>query len=198
MYKTFSAIELKGDVLDLGGTKDASYHALFSGSKKFTTANIAGERDIDCNLEEKFPIKDATYDTAILINLLEHIYHAGGAVKETFRVLRPGGLIVIAVPFLIQIHPCPRDHWRFTGETLKMLLADAGFGNIKIEEVGSGPFSACAQLLHNVLHFDILRALSVLIARGLDALIHKFDHKGSYGVSRYPLAYVVTATKATL
>lgn len=197
MYKTFSGITLKGEVLDLGGTKDASYHALFAGSKKFTTANIAGNRDIDCNLEEKFPMSDATYDTAILINLLEHIYHAESAVKETFRVLKPEGMVVIAVPFLIQVHPCPRDHWRFTGETLRMLLTDAGFVNIEIQEVGSGPFGACAQLLHNVLHFDVLRIISVYIARALDALVHQLDRNGFYGASRFPLAYVVVATKPT-
>lgn len=195
MYKVFSGIELKGEVLDLGGTRDASYHTLFAGSKKFTTANIAGERDIDCNLEEKIPINDAKFDTVILINLLEHIYNTDLVLHEIFRVLTPGGMVVIAVPFLIQIHPSPRDHWRFTGETLQMLLAEVGFSNIYIKEVGTGPFGACAQLLHGVLHFDILRFISVLIARLLDAMLHKIDRKGSYGVSRYPLAYVVTATK---
>lgn len=195
MYKIFSEIELKGEVLDLGGTKNASYHALFAGSKKFTTANIAGERDIDCDLEEKIPIGDAKFDTVILINLLEHIYHTNLVVHEIIRVLKPGGLVVVAVPFLIQVHPSPRDHWRFTGETLHTLLTEVGFANIHVKEVGSGPFGACAQLLHGVLHFDILRLISMLIARALDAVLHKIDSKGSYSVSRYPLAYVVTATK---
>lgn len=195
MYKEFESITLSGDVLDLGGTTKAAYRDLFKGWKSITSANIGGERDIDCNLEEKFAIEDAKYDGVLLINTLEHVYDTKNVLSESFRVLKAGGKIVIAVPFLIPVHPSPRDHWRFTRDTLERLLADEHFSDIVIKETGDGPFSAATTMIHGALHFEFLRTASSAVAYFCDSVVHRFDKNGSYSTTRYPLGYVVTASK---
>lgn len=195
MYKEFKHITLSGDVLDLGGTKQADYLTLFKGWKTMTSANIGGDRDIDCNLEEKFAIESEKYDGVLLINTLEHVYDTKNVLSESFRVLKGGGTIVIAVPFLIPVHPSPRDHWRFTRDTLERLLKDEHFTNITIKETGDGPFSAAATMIHGALHFEILRGATFVIAGLLDAILHRVDKKGSYDVGHYPLGYIITAVK---
>ena len=195
MYKEFKSITLSGDVLDLGGTKEARYRELFKGWKSITSANIGGERDIDCDLEQKFPIEDAKYDGVLLINTLEHVFDTKNVLSESFRVLKSGGKIVIAVPFLIPVHPSPRDHWRFTRDTLERLLRDEHFTDIDIKETGDGPFAAAATMVHNALHFSLLRSLVFAFARICDAILHRFDRNGSYTIERYPLGYVLTAQK---
>ncbi len=195
MYKEFEHITLSGDVLDLGGTTKAAYRELFKGWESITSANIGGERDIDCDLEENFPIEDAKYNGVLLINTLEHVYNTKNVLSESFRVLKGGGMIVIAVPFLIPVHPSPRDHWRFTRDTLERLLKDEHFTDINIKETGDGPFAAAATMVHNALHFAILRLLVFALARVCDFVLHRLDRNGSYGIDRYPLGYVLTAKK---
>ena len=195
MYKEFEHITLSGDVLDLGGTTKAAYRELFKGWESITAANIGGERDIDCNLEKKFPIEDAKYNGVLLINTLEHVYDTKNVLSESFRVLKGGGMIVIAVPFLIPVHPSPRDHWRFTRDSLERLLKDEHFTDITIKETGDGPFAAAATMVHNALHFAILRSLVFALARVCDFVLHRLDRNGSYGIDRYPLGYVLTAKK---
>ncbi len=195
MYREFTSIPLSGDVLDLGGTKGSGYHNLFKGWSTISTANIGGDRDIDCNLENIFPIENEKYDCVLLINTLEHIYNTKNVLSESFRVLKKGGQIVIAVPFLIPVHPSPHDYWRFTRDTLRQLLDDEQFTDIVIKETGDGPFGAAATMIYGPLHFEFLRFLVAQIARCCDALLRRFDRKASYGVDRYPLGYILTANK---
>jgi SAM-dependent methyltransferase len=44
------------------------------------------------------PLPDASVDVAILLNVLEHIEDDGTAVRQLYRILRPGGLAVVEVP----------------------------------------------------------------------------------------------------
>ncbi len=46
----------------------------------------------------KLPFPDMTFDVVTMLDVLEHIRDEGGAVAELMRVLRPGGLALIAVP----------------------------------------------------------------------------------------------------
>ena len=88
-YKKLSQVQLNGNVLDLGGIKDAEYHKIIKGSNIFTTANINKDTnpDILLNLEDnRLPIEAEVYDFVTLINLLEHIYNYDSLIKESFRV----------------------------------------------------------------------------------------------------------------
>jgi SAM-dependent methyltransferase len=44
------------------------------------------------------PLPDAFVDVAVLLNVLEHIDHHEAAAAHLFRIIRPGGAIVIEVP----------------------------------------------------------------------------------------------------
>ena len=136
-------ITLSGSVIDLGGGKDSGYRRIFKGEYTVTSANLDGHAttDIHCDLEEPLPIADRTYNNVLLINVLEHIYHARELMAETARIITPGGKLVIAVPFLFPVHPSPSDYWRFTGETLKRLCADAGYTDVVVTPLAAGVLS---------------------------------------------------------
>lgn len=77
------------------------------------------------------PLPDACLDAASLANVLEHIGDDVQAVKQVFRMLRPGGVAVIEVPagpHLFDVYDKQLMHFRrYSQRGLHKLLADAGF-----------------------------------------------------------------------
>ncbi len=53
-------------------------------------------------------------------------------VDESFRLLRPGGALVLQVPFRWRVHEAPYDHFRFTRFGLQHLLRNAGYEDFEI------------------------------------------------------------------
>jgi len=79
------------------------------------------------------PIKDDSFDCVFCTGTLEHVRDPWQAVRELHRIVRPGGVIHIDVPFIQGFHPDPTDYWRFTLDGLRLLCQD-------FEELASGTF----------------------------------------------------------
>jgi SAM-dependent methyltransferase len=196
MYEEFKRIELHGSVLDIGGAKGAVYQALLKGTHTIIVANVDPKYgfDVRCDLEEPLPMENESFDAVLAVNILEHIFNYQNVLRESYRVLRSGGTFVLAVPFLLQLHPTPHDYWRFSGESLELLLQNTGFASIFVRTVGSGVFSATHQLHHGLYRYGLIRKLASWWHGRLDAILGRLG-AGAYGPERYPLGYVVTAKK---
>lgn len=92
-------------------------------SKGFT--NIKKINDI------KLPFKNNSFDTAVALDVLEHIEEDEGALKEWHRVLKKGGKVLITVPayqWLWSEHDeSLHHHRRYTLSELHRKLNQAGF-----------------------------------------------------------------------
>src|SRR6478609_5632858 len=103
---------LKGKVMDIGGKK-GNKRGLFDIGKfssDVTYANIEKKDNPDILADATdIPVGDATYDTAILGEVLEHVPEPKAVLKEAYRILRPGGKLLITVPFLYPVHADPYD-----------------------------------------------------------------------------------------
>ncbi len=60
------------------------------------------------------PFKDAVFDAVISEAVLEHVKNPTQVVAEMHRVLKPGGYVCAAVPFLQGFHASPHDYQRYT------------------------------------------------------------------------------------
>lgn len=70
------------------------------------------------------PFEDNSKDAFLCLAVLEHVENPIRAVDELYRTLKPGGKLLIYVPFLYYYHAHEGyygDYWRFTKDTLKML-----------------------------------------------------------------------------
>lgn len=71
------------------------------------------------------PFKDNTIDAILCISVLEHVLDPRQAIKEMYRVLKPGGYCFVYVPFLFYYHAEKgyfADYWRFTKDILPILF----------------------------------------------------------------------------
>ena len=51
-----------------------------------------------CSNSEALPFPKASFERVIMVDALHHVIHQGGTAREMYRVLKPGGRIVIEEP----------------------------------------------------------------------------------------------------
>lgn len=94
----------------------------------------------------KIPLADASVDSAMLTEVLEHCPEPWVVLKEARRVLKPGGLLFFTVPYIWPLHDAPYDFFRYTPFALEKLLAEAGFADVKLQALG-GWNASLAQMI---------------------------------------------------
>jgi len=76
---------------DTGATVKA--YDLFPGQNKFATTQV---QKID--LQQKFPIEDASIDLAICCETIEHLPNQYFLFQEVSRIIKPGGVFILTTP----------------------------------------------------------------------------------------------------
>ena len=117
----------------------------------------------------EIPTEDATFDTALCTAVLEHLEEPERAIRECFRVLKPGGRAIYTVPFIWHLHEEPRDFFRYSKYGLQYLFGKAGFEVVEVNAL-SGFWVTFGQLfVYNIYRFNRgpLRWLRVIDALGL-------------------------------
>jgi len=95
---------------------------------------------------KRMPFAASSFDCAIGTEVLEHCPEPEIVLKETWRVLKPGGVFFFTVPFLWNLHEVPHDHYRYTPFSLERHLKNSGFGKVEIHATG-GWHASMAQML---------------------------------------------------
>lgn len=90
------------ETLDIDPSADATYTADLCA----TNDHVPAER----------------FDCVFCTEVLEHTLQPFDAVDELYRLLRPGGRLLISTPFNFRIHGPLPDCWRFTEYGLRQLL----------------------------------------------------------------------------
>lgn len=70
----------------------------------------------------RFP--DGSFNAVACWSVLEHVPEPHKAISEMRRVLRPGGVIWVQLPFLFPYHAAPHDYWRVTPSGLRVWMRD--------------------------------------------------------------------------
>lgn len=93
--------------------------------------------DFVADIRDMALVRSGEYDLVLCSQVLEHIAEPDKAIRELIRVLRPGGKLVLTVPFLSRLHEEPFDYFRFTEHGLRVLLENVGFQVREVLPAGS-------------------------------------------------------------
>ena len=92
---------------------------------------------------------DASFDTVLCIQVLEHVVEPLRMVSEIGRVLRKGGKAVFLVPQTSTMHMAPKHYYNFTRFWIEEAIRRAGLELVDLQPIG-GRFSSTAS---HFVHF---------------------------------------------
>lgn len=99
-----------------GGGKDlADLRPLFPGAEYIGSDMRPGDGvDVVADAQSLPWDWAGRFDLVLCIDTIEHVRDAWQACREFRRVLRPGGLCIVATVFSCGVHGHPHDYWRPT------------------------------------------------------------------------------------
>lgn len=130
---------VRGDVFDLG-CGEQPYREFFSARFSRYIGVDWGESpheltaDVVTDLNLPLPFPDGCADTILSLSVIEHLSEPQQLLKESARMLRPGGHLLLQVPFMWRIHEAPHDFFRYTRFGLEKMCRTAGFDQVRVEE----------------------------------------------------------------
>jgi SAM-dependent methyltransferase len=141
------------------------------------------------------PFADASFDAALMFEVLEHVTDPAAAVGELYRVLKPSGVLLLSTPWSLEIHDAPGDYYRFTEHGLHHLLA--AFAHVEVHTRGGYVHAALAPWvrLHRSPHgFDRLVGYAALaLVSGARPALHALDKRVRW--SALTTGYLVKAER---
>jgi SAM-dependent methyltransferase len=154
----------KGDFLDMGcGNKP--YEGLY---KPITTSQIGCDIvqsdqntvDVICPATD-LKFENNRFDSVLCTQVLEHVFEHDKLMSEAFRVLKPGGNLILTVPFAWELHEEPYDFFRYTKHALKQLFEQTGF-EIDYIKPNGGKWAAIYQLRNNMMYSSFRKRKTLL------------------------------------
>lgn len=146
------------------------------------------------------PQADESFDGVVCTAVLEHLEEPRKALRESARVLKPGGHAVYTVPLFWHLHEEPRDFYRYTKHGLRHLFETSGYEIIEINPAsgfwitfGSAwSYYLCGLRLGPLrVVARVLTAVNNLVCAPLDRLDRRFNRQAEL----FTWMYLVVARK---
>lgn len=140
-FLTLHQADIRGRVLEVG---DARYTERFGAEVishdvlDFNPSNV--HATVIADLANTDAFEQDAYDCFLLVQTLQYVFDVAAAVRTTRRLLRPGGVALVAVPAVTKIAGSAGidgDFWRFTPAACRALF-QAEFGEGSVEVNGHG------------------------------------------------------------
>ncbi len=150
--------EVRGVVLDVGcGAQPyrrlinslATYRGIDTQAAKANFGYQAPGTDIFSG--DTWPVEDESIDVVLCTETLEHVFDTRRFLTELARCLKPGGLVLMTVPFAARWHFVPYDYWRFTPSSLDELLRSIGCVDVRVYARGNAGTVACYKVMALIL-----------------------------------------------
>ena len=137
--RTFQSIPPGARVADIGGHRDVKRGGfnIQDYDVEVVCINCCEDKGVDVVADAAdLPFENESFDVVVCSEVLEHVATPRSVLEESYRVLRPGGRLLVCVPFLYHIHGDPQDYGRYTDQFWTESLRALGFAEIEIERQG--------------------------------------------------------------
>ena len=119
--------------------------------------------DLVADAHDLHMVPSDSVDFVATISVLEHVRYPHKVMSEIHRILKPGGIVYVNVPFIFPYHADPDDFYRFSYRGIAILCE-------AFERIDSGFNRGPASTMHHLLvHFL--------------ALLFSFNSRTLYGVN---------------
>ena len=119
--------------------------------------------DLVADAHDLHMVPSDSVDFVTSVSVLEHVRYPHKVVSEIFRILKPGGVIYVNVPFVFPYHADPDDFYRFSYRGINILCEE-------FECIDSGFNRGPASTMHHLLvHFF--------------AMLLSFNSRALYGIN---------------
>lgn len=171
LYADLRAIlpDLEGRILDVG-CGDKPYEGWLNLKKAECVGldTYAGPGiDLVIRPSEAWPLPASSFDVIVCTQVLEHVADLNEMLKEMARALKRGGLLLVTVPFIYNLHTqgAIKDYRRFSHYGVNSLFAgDFEIVEIKLE---GGIGSTLGTLLLNWIDMNLSYSATARILKGL-------------------------------
>lgn len=125
-------------VLDYG-CGGSPYRSLFKG-EVYHRADLAGGAGLDFDYppDGRLPPEAGDYDFVLSSQVLEHVADPAVYLSECYRVLKPGGRLLVTTHGTFWDHACPHDYWRWTAYGLRKAVENSGFEVLAAKKITTG------------------------------------------------------------
>ncbi len=170
VYENAIREHARGVLLDLGCGRVPLYEVY----KDYISDNVCVDwshafhenpySDHEFNLNEVIPLESERFDTILLTDVLEHISNPDMLWREMARMLKPGGKVIVGVPFLHWIHEEPYDYYRYTEHKLRAFCESNGLAVVSLEPYGGSPEVVLDIVAKHISFSRILSAVHLLLS----------------------------------
>jgi SAM-dependent methyltransferase len=143
-------------------------------------------------------LPDASADTVLYTAVLEHLERPQDAIREIYRILKPGGCAIVSAPFFWHLHEEPRDFFRYSRCGLEYLFKNATFQILELKALSGfivtfGQESCYFLDRFNRRPFGMLFRLVQNCIQGAAYFLNRWDHSDGFS-----WAHMLVARKPAL
>ena len=137
------ADKAQGEILDIGCSKIQNPYL---NPKKTIGVDLDIPENpiysvIQSDLNEKLPFKEAMFDTVTAGEILEHLENPLFTLKEIYRILKPGGALIVTIPngwldmFMMYLNKSQEHIMIFCPNLFFRILKEANFKSIQFKRI---------------------------------------------------------------
>lgn len=158
----------------------------------------ASHLDREADLTKPIDLPDASFETVILSDVLEHIPVPLELCREIARLLSPGGKLILSVPFYYPLHEAPHDFYRYTEFALRRFMDLSDMKVIQIK-----PLGGALEIISDVVSKNVMRMPIVgrTLAKAIQAVSWSFvntrvgESVVQKTAAQFPLGYFMIAQR---